>query len=77
MGKLTPDDGWAICHTNGMPAPFIIGSSFRMTRSQAIVDFGSLWAHEGETARKGWERARRAGARCIRVRCTALEQSNE
>lgn len=77
MNAIRPDEGWAIVHTDGRPWPFVIGSTFRTTRSLAIVDFGALWAHEGETAMKGWKRARSIGARCVRVRCEIMEQANE
>lgn len=73
MSTIRPDEGWAIVHTDGKPWPFVIGSTFRTTRSLAITEFGEIWAGEGETPRQGWRRAQKAGARCVRVRCEVME----
>lgn len=68
---LEPETAWSaawVIH----PTPFILAHTTRSTRAAVIENMGEAWAREGETWRKGWRRAYRAGCRAIKVRVYAL-----
>lgn len=74
---IRPEYAWAAFCSDGSPYPFIHAGVVRSYAKEVRDYIGGAWAHEGETTKKGWERAKRNGWRVIRVQISAAFTDKE
>lgn len=69
--SIREEYAWAAFCEQGSPYPFIHSGVVRTYAKEVRADMGMAWAHDGESVKRGWERAHRNGWRVIRVRISA------